>query len=106
MGSSLYHTCLLHNTSSLYYHLLSPTITYYHLLSPTITYHHLPSPTITYYHLLSPTDMTELFFDTAASTPSFDDSATPDVDPFADFLEELTETDLVLLPCDVLEVLL
>ena len=46
-----------------------------------------------------PADTTELFFDT--STPSFDDSA-PDVDPFADFLEELTETDLGLLPCDVL----
>ena len=45
-----------------------------------------------------PPDTTELFFDTFASTPSFDDSATPDVDPFADFLEELTETDLVLLP--------
>ena len=53
-----------------------------------------------------PPDTTELFFDTFASTPSFDDSAPPDVDPFADFLEELTETDLVLLPCDVLEVLL
>ena len=46
-----------------------------------------------------PPATTELFFDTVASTPSFDDSAgAPDVDPLADFLEELTETDLVLLP--------
>ena len=50
-----------------------------------------------------PPDTTELFFDTSA--PSFDDSA-PEGDPFADFLDELTETDLVLLPCDVLELLL
>ena len=53
---------------------------------------------------ISPTpDTTELFFD--ASAPSFEESA-PDVDPLPDFLEELTDTDRVLLPCDVLVLLL